>query len=79
MKGVGGKKGGHFGLSAGCQCLAIRRGRFRVMKMMYGRKVRREVGDTTGTYQGGEDGGHTCSLGETHYSLFISFSLKAVW
>ena len=33
----------------------------------------------TVTYQGGEDGGHTCSLGETHYSLIISFSLKAVW
>jgi hypothetical protein len=33
-----------------------------------------KVEEEQGTYERREDGGHTCSLGETHYPLFISFS-----
>jgi hypothetical protein len=32
-----------------------------------------KVEEEQGTYERREDGRHTCSLGETHYSLLISF------
>jgi hypothetical protein len=33
-----------------------------------------KVEEEQGTYERREDGGHTCSLGETHNSLFSSAS-----